>query len=159
MDDQTRVPASAAEDIALRFKFDQVVIVARNDGESEAHVRSFGRDSKNLGAAAWLGAFIRQQLARLASPRDMSAAPRDGTHILAYLYMAPDDVDYPGFGEWREIFYKPCDSGIAGWSLPWRAGDPFDSHSGDPPECMGENVPIAWLPLPERPAGAKLRRP
>jgi hypothetical protein len=87
---------------------------------------------------------------------DMSSAPRDGTHFLAYLYQAPDDEDYRGFGEWREIFYKATDR--FGFNTPWHAGDPHDSHSGsEAPEHFGEAIPIAWLPLPTKPAGAKTR--
>lgn len=82
--------------------------------------------------------------------RPMPLAPKDGTHILAYLYSEPDDCGYKGFGEWREIFYKPYTS--MGMYLPWHAGDPADSHSGDgAPEHFGENVPIAWIGLPINP--------
>jgi hypothetical protein len=81
-------------------------------------------------------------------PRDMNSAPRDGTHILAYLYSEPDDCGYSGFGEWREIFWK--EDRIM--SLNWHAGDPWDSHSGNQaPEHFGDGVPIAWLPLPPKP--------
>jgi hypothetical protein len=81
--------------------------------------------------------------------RSMDSAPKDGTHILAYLYTAPDDCGYRGFGEWREIWWKPYDS--LGMFMPWHAGDPFDSHTrGEAPEHFGEGVPIAWTPLPQR---------
>lgn len=82
--------------------------------------------------------------------RSMATAPRDGTHILAYLYRERDDEN-AAFGEWREIFYRPYEA-MKGWNTPWHAGDPFDSHSCDfAPEHFGEAVPIAWLPLPPRP--------
>lgn len=155
---QKRIPIAAGEKIATDYGYDQVVIIARKVGDGGGeHVTTYGRDKQHCDVAARMGDFLKHQVMRWPGGREMSDAPRDGTHILAYLYMAPDDEDYPGFGEWREIFYKPGNGGVTGWSMPWRAGDPFDSHSGDPPECMGENVPIAWLPLPARPASAKLR--
>lgn len=87
-------------------------------------------------------------------PQPMNTAPRDGTHFLAYLYRAPDDDDYRGFGEWREIFYKAYRSPFG--HLPWHAGDPYDSHDqAGACEHFGEAVPIAWLPLPARPAPSK----
>lgn len=82
--------------------------------------------------------------------RPMATAPKDGTHILAYLWSAPDDCGYRGFGEWREIWWKPY-TGL-GMFMPWHAGDLFDSHTaGEAPEHFGEGVPIGWLPLPKRP--------
>lgn len=86
-----------------------------------------------------------------AEPRDMQSAPRDGTHILAYLYHAPDDEDYRGFGEWREIWWKPyvC----MGMHLPWHCGDPADSHdAAGASDHMGEGLPIAWMLLPKKPS-------
>lgn len=93
--------------------------------------------------------FLRSQ--ERLEPRPMSTAPRDGTHILAYLYSGPDDFGYRGFGEWREIFYKPMTI-VQGWNTCWHAGDPDDSHEGnDPPDHFGESVPVAWMPLPRPP--------
>lgn len=90
-------------------------------------------------------------------PRPMERAPRDGTHILGYLYSAPDDCGYRGFGEWREIYYKEI-IGLMGMRLCWHAGDPDDGHTGnEAPEHYGEGVPIAWLPLPPSPLSAGQR--
>lgn len=90
------------------------------------------------------------------TPRDMIDAPRDGTRFLAYLYHAPDDEDYRGFGEWREIFYKPFTDPLFGASMPWHAGDPFDSHEGnEAPDHFGIAVPIAWVPLPDKPLNVR----
>lgn len=87
---------------------------------------------------------------------EMESAPRDGTHILAFLYQAPVDESYRGFGEWREIFWEPYRGPLG--QMPWHAGDPFDSHSGrEAPEHFGEAVPIAWLPLPATPSDAKFK--
>jgi hypothetical protein len=93
----------------------------------------------------------------ITEPRSMESAPHDGTHILAYLYSAPDSENYKGFGEWREIFWKSY-VGFLGHDMPWHAGDPYDSHDG---ECAdthyGIAVPIAWLPLPRKPNGVRSR--
>src|SRR5689334_7329984 len=90
-------------------------------------------------------AVLARQLVRARErfiPRPMSQAPRDGTPILAYLYSEPDDCGYKGFGEWREIWWKPYTS--IGMFLPWHAGDPYDSHtSSEAPEHFGERLPIA----------------
>lgn len=91
-----------------------------------------------------------ESLRRNQVPQPMDTAPRDGTHVLAYLYTAPDDCGYRGFGEWREIWWNPYRS--LGMEMPWHAGDPWDSHSqAEPPEHFGDGVPVAWLPLPPRP--------
>ena len=83
-------------------------------------------------------------------PQPMATAPRNGTRILAYLYSEPDDCGYRGFGEWREIYWKPYRS--LGMFLPWHAGDPWDSHDQiEAPDHFGEAVPIAWLPCPTPP--------
>lgn len=85
--------------------------------------------------------------------RDMSSAPKDGTHILAKLHReAIEDMDgirRKDFAEIREIWYRPYPCPIFGHDMPWHAGDPFDSHDGMAPDHMGENVPIAWMPVPE----------
>lgn len=97
---------------------------------------------------------LARQLLRQRELLPMSIAPRDGTHILAYLHSDPDDCGYRGFGEWREIWWKPYEN--FGCFMPWHAGDPFDSHSGnEAPEHFGEAIPIAWMPLPENPNGAR----
>jgi hypothetical protein len=98
-------------------------------------------------------AVLSRQLLRLQeryAPHSMETAPRDGTRILAYLYSDPDDDGYRGFGEWREIWWKPYTS--LGMAMPWHAGDPHDSHThGEAPEHFGEGVPVAWMPIPRRP--------
>lgn len=93
----------------------------------------------------------------MGPPQPMETAPRDGTHILAYLYHGPDDCGYPGFGEWREIWWKPFKA-VMDMQLPWHAGDPAESHThGEAPEHFGEGVPIAWVPLPPTPSGVCTR--
>jgi hypothetical protein len=90
-------------------------------------------------------------------PRPMSEAPRDGTRFLAYLYWSPCS-NHPGFGEWREIFFKEWRGPFG--PMPWHAGDPWDSHSGEPgSDHFGIAVPIAWVPLPDKPAESAFQPP
>jgi hypothetical protein len=82
----------------------------------------------------------------------MSTAPRDGTHILAYLYHAPDSERRGEHGEWREIWWKPFKAPAFGWDMPWHAGDDFDSREeglGVGDSHYGVDVPLCWLPLPK----------
>lgn len=95
------------------------------------------------------------EFCKATQAQPMDTAPRDGTHILAFLYQAPDDYEYRGFGEWREIWFGKAVRFMDA-HMPWHAGDPHDSHSGgEAPEHFGEGVPIAWLPLPARPQAAR----
>jgi hypothetical protein len=82
-------------------------------------------------------------------PQSMDTAPKDGTHILAYLFFEGDDCGTRPFGEWREIFFREYT--IIGMRMPWHAGNPFDAHDRDfACEHFGIAVPICWLPLPEK---------
>ena len=105
-------------------------------------------------------AMLSRQLLRARenfAPRSMETAPRDGSHFLGYLYSAPDDGNYRGFGEWREIFFREYRGPFG--PMPWHAGDPYDSHDGAGADShFGEALPIAWLPLPPVPLNTKFRR-
>ena len=81
----------------------------------------------------------------------MSTAPRDGTHILAYLYHEPDGDGRGEHGEWREIWWKsPFPDPLLGYDLPWHAGDDFDmGRPGYGDSHHGESVPLCWVPLPK----------
>jgi hypothetical protein len=61
----------------------------------------------------------------------MDSAPRDGTHILAYLFF-----ESSGFGEWREVYWNPFEN-------LW--------HASHPTQAFSDDVPAAWFPLPPRP--------
>lgn len=92
--------------------------------------------------------------------RTMETAPKDGTRILAILHRETckdmDGIRREAFSEVREIWWHPYQQ--FGMSLPWHAGDPFDSHDSRIGDChMGEAVPVLWLPrghLPTPPASA-----
>ena len=80
----------------------------------------------------------------------MSTAPRDGTHILAYLYHEPDSGGRGEHGEWREIWWKVMRDPVFGGEMPWHAGDDFDLRDrGCGDSHYGEAVPLCWLPLPK----------
>jgi len=61
----------------------------------------------------------------------MDRAPRDGTHILSILYFRSSNAV-----EWREVYWNAFD-------CLWYAGDTTQSYADD--------VPRAWLPLPNYP--------
>lgn len=60
------IPVSAAKDIADRYGYDQVVIIARRVGEEPAphceHVTTYGRDKAHCGVAARVGNFIKHKI-------------------------------------------------------------------------------------------------
>lgn len=125
----------------------KVVLRKLTDSEKAFRAAALAADRIDLDADIKL---MAREFLKLRSAQPMASAPRDGTKFLAYLYRERDDEN-ASFGEWREIFYRPYEA-MKGWHTPWHAGDPFDSHSGGPaPEHFGEDVPIAWLPLPTRP--------
>jgi hypothetical protein len=151
------IPISAARTVAEKYGYDQIVIVGRKAGQDGGeHCTTYGVSLRHCEVAATIGEFFKHQLMLwTGGGRDMASAPRDGTHFLAYCYHPPaagteidPDVTYPGFGEWREIFYKANGP----MSTCWHAGDPYDSHSGrEAPEHFGPGLPMAWLPLPPAP--------
>ena len=55
------IPISAAKQIAQKYGYDQVIIVARAMGEGE-HVTTYGRDKANCAIAAWIGDFLKHKI-------------------------------------------------------------------------------------------------
>lgn len=55
------IPISAAKEIAERYGYQQVVIVARAIGEGE-HVTTYGIDKPNCDVAARMGHFFKHKL-------------------------------------------------------------------------------------------------
>ena len=55
------IPVSAAEQIAKRYGYDQVVVIARAVGVGE-HVTTYGKDRKNCAVAALIGDFIKHKI-------------------------------------------------------------------------------------------------
>ena len=54
------IPISAAKDIAEKFGYDQVVIIARKVGnDGMEHVTTYGRDKANCQVAADIGNFLK----------------------------------------------------------------------------------------------------
>lgn len=60
------IPVSAAKDIADRYGYDQVVIIARRVGDEPEphgeHVTTYGRDKAHCGVAARVGNFIKHKI-------------------------------------------------------------------------------------------------
>ena len=55
------IPIKAAEEIAKKYGYDQVIIVARAIGEGE-HVTTYGRDKANCDVAAHIGNFLKYKI-------------------------------------------------------------------------------------------------
>jgi len=55
------IPISAAKDIAKKYGYDQVVIVARSVDHGE-HVTTYGKDKANCDVAARTGDFLKYKI-------------------------------------------------------------------------------------------------
>jgi len=53
-----KIPISAAKQIAEKYGYDQVVVIARAVGEGE-HVTTYGKDKANCKVAAQIGDFLK----------------------------------------------------------------------------------------------------
>ena len=57
------IPVSAAERIAKTYGYDQVIIIARREGEDPSpcgeHVTTYGRDKAHCAIAARIGDFLK----------------------------------------------------------------------------------------------------
>jgi hypothetical protein len=59
----TPIPIHAGRDIAERYGYDQVIIVARKVGDSGGeHVTTYGRDKAHCDVAAKIGDFFKFKL-------------------------------------------------------------------------------------------------
>lgn len=57
------IPIKAAQEIAEKYGYDQVVIIARKVGdEGLEHVTTYGRDKANCDVAARIGDFFKHNL-------------------------------------------------------------------------------------------------
>jgi hypothetical protein len=55
------IPISAAREIARRFGYDQVIIVARKTGPNgNEHVTTYGRNAKHCSVAARIGEIFKE---------------------------------------------------------------------------------------------------
>ena len=61
-----RIPISAAKEIADKFGYDQVIIIARKVGEDPAphgeHVTTYGIDAEHCKVAAATGNFLKHKV-------------------------------------------------------------------------------------------------
>lgn len=77
-----RIPIVAARDIAERYGYDQVIIVARAVGEGGGeHVTTYGRDKANCDVAARIGDFLKHKImgwARDGAKAEGSVSERTG---------------------------------------------------------------------------------
>ncbi len=55
------IPVDAAKEIADRYDYDQVIIVARKVGSHE-HVTTYGKDKTHCGIAARCGEFLKHKV-------------------------------------------------------------------------------------------------
>jgi hypothetical protein len=54
------IPISAAKQIAEKYGYDQVVVIARAVGDNRGeHVTTYGKDKLNCGVAARIGDFLK----------------------------------------------------------------------------------------------------
>lgn len=57
------IPIAAARQVAERYGYDQVVIIARKVGEGGGeHVTTYGKDVPNCAVAARIGDFIKYKI-------------------------------------------------------------------------------------------------
>jgi hypothetical protein len=55
------IPVSAAKELAKKYGYDQVIVVARAVGEGE-HVTTYGRNRENCTIAARIGAYLKHKV-------------------------------------------------------------------------------------------------
>ena len=57
------IPIKAAKDIARKYGYDQVVVIARKVGENGGeHVTTYGINTENCAVAARIGNFIKHRI-------------------------------------------------------------------------------------------------
>ena len=57
------IPIKAAKEIAEKYDYDQVIIIARKTGsDGNEHVTTYGRDKTHCGVAAKIGDFIKHKV-------------------------------------------------------------------------------------------------
>lgn len=57
------IPIKAAEDIATKYGYDQVIVYARKVGDDGGeHMTTYGRDKAHCGAAAKIGNFLKYKI-------------------------------------------------------------------------------------------------
>lgn len=61
--DRKRIPISTAENIATRYGYDQVIIIARKVGEEGGeHVTTYGKNKEHCRVAALIGDHLKYEV-------------------------------------------------------------------------------------------------
>ena len=64
------IPISAAKEIAKKYDYDQVIIIARKVGaDGNEHVTTYGKNLKHCEIAARIGNFIKYKVMDWAEPQ------------------------------------------------------------------------------------------
>lgn len=68
------IPIVAARNIAERYGYDQVIIIARRVGYAPdpygENVTTYGRDKQHRAVAAWIGNFIKHKIMGWPTPEE-----------------------------------------------------------------------------------------
>ena len=134
------IPTHAARDIAEKYGYDQVVIVARKIGDTGGeHVTTYGRDKANCDVAARIGDFFKHKLMGWPLPGE-----KEGVH-LGLLDDMEHDAKYATDAEYRRSELRIQALGAAISRQDWHAvewayaaiRDKFYSHSAPRQETCG----------------------
>lgn len=67
-----RIPIKAAEEVAKRYGYDQIVIIGRKVGDDGGeHVTTYGIDKANCDAAARIGNFLKHKVMGWPQPTEV----------------------------------------------------------------------------------------
>ena len=113
------IPVSAAKDIADRYGYDQIVIIARRVGDEPdphgEHVTTYGRDKAHCGVAARVGNYIKHKIMGWPEyvPADMGATQAATEADVLMGYMHPGNFHWQQRARWERG--DPCAIRKNGW--------------------------------------------